>query len=869
VAPLESGLRVIAERHGTAPLVSIGTTVRVGAGNDPPGKEGLAHLVEHLTYLSRPGKQRAYREHLRSLGATFNGATTHDLTTFWTVGSKEALPMMLQLEAWRLARTLVGVSAADLRREKQVVLHEIRQATVSVRPVERVLEAMFPGGHPLSRPIAGTAASLGRIRLSDAEAFVRRHYTPNAATIVIAGDVEFDEIKKMLGMWPAELLFGPRGPGGPRVEPLAVIERQLPPGDWAAAPSRAPVTLRGPFASGELSLAWPLPPGFTAQDGLMALAAARLQHVLGSPVSARFLPMLRLSVLVLSVPIAERDDPEAVRDRLLERLEQVWPAPLGRLDMERLRWATVTAYLRQVADPAAYTPFKAWVASAAGPMTGVKEFVTAFAGINDDDVVAFGRKWLSRDRLATVRTSPEDRRVGFTAETVSLHGADGTARDSKAEGAAFDADDLSDARLTNAIRSPRLQGVPTFQLRNGLRVYTVSGAGAGLFTEIRLRFPGGELAGRPAGSAGWALRLGHSTCAPDDRFHAVGGVWRHVMDANWAEVSATVLSGNLETGIAGLADQVRCLAIAAGSFERLPALLEARGAALAPEMQQLFAAGKLWRELYRGHPFAEMAAPGQAARLEHPRRDEMESLLHSLHRPERAVLIVQGDASADEVRPPAEQYLSSWAPAAGPPPPVPAAPPGPVGRKVILVDRPDWDQASVTVGCRLRDVSPRDHALLGLLESLLASRVLALRERWAASYGVHASVMSPFGAAAHATITGYIEQAKVATSVRRLLDVLAELGNGRLPPRDFLEARWDSGRRFQLRFAHPARRASAIAEAAMRGWPLAAWDDYPQALAATRPADLGPLLAPCAGKEIVTVVGPAARLRPQLDGIRR
>jgi hypothetical protein len=61
-----------------------------------------------------------------------------------------------------------------------------------------------------------------------------------------------------------------------------------------------------------------------------------------------------------------------------------------------------------------------------------------------------------------------------------------------------------------------------------------------------------------------------------------------------------------------------------------------------------------------------------------------------------------------------------------------------------------------------------------------------------------------------------------------------------------------------LRFATPENRAHALTEAAMRGWPLSRWDDYPAALAATRPADIQRLLGPCVGREVMTVVAPPA-----------
>jgi zinc protease len=879
VAPLESGLRVIVESDPRAPVVAIGTTYRVGASSDPPGREGLAHLVEHLTFLSRPGDEREYREHLRNLATSFNGATSADFTTFWTLGNKDDLPAMMQLEAWRLARTLVGVSEAQFRKEKQVVLNEIRQTAVQVRPLERVVQAMFSTGHPLARPVAGTAESLARIELSDAVELVRRRYTPNACTIVIAGDVDVEQVKKMLGMWPAQVLFGPRGPGGPKIEPRAVSEGR-PSADAAPGrPRRSPVTLRGPFAAARLFLGWALPPGFGEDDALMRLAAARLQHLLrrpadpgrngdqGPPVSVTFLPMLRTSVLLLSAALPEGEDPAAARDRLLARMERVWPQELPAMDMSRLRWLAAMAHARQSEDAVSDAPFKAQFMSATATLPLARAFLERLVDVTDERIRTFGSRWFARDRVGTVRALPAEADAGFSAETVRLHGADGTARDRQEETGPFDESGWSDARVRSAIRSPRLKEVPMFQLPSGLRVYLpASPRGLAPLAHLLFRFPGGELGVQPPGAAGWALRLAHSECDQDGRLLPLGVGWRHSMDTSWAQASVSVLPGNLASGLAGLAAQVRCLRISQPAFASLPRQLEGRRAGRAPEKQQLFAQGKLWRELYPGHPFAELAAPNPT-RLTSLTREHLEARLRGLHRPEQAVLVAYGDVSPADVRRLSEEHLTAgWEPADAPPPgSVPAAPPGPSGRKLMLVDRPDWKQALVTIGCRLGDLGESGPAALDVLESLLARKVLALRERWAASYGIQAAVATPFGSATHATLTGYIQEAQVASSLRRLLGVLDDLGRQDLAARDFFEARWDSGRRFMLRFATPENRAHALTEAAMRGWPLSRWDDYPAALAATRPADIQRLLGPCVGKEIMTVVGPARRLKPQLD----
>ena len=278
-----------------------------------------------------------YWDILKRTGGFFNASTSWDFTTYYTTAHKDQLELMMRLEAWRMMNTVGGVTPEVFNTEREVVRNELRQrweTTAGNKMFDLLFDSLYPVGHPLRRPIGGTHESLTASKLEHAQAFVKEHYRPDNATITIVGDVDTEEVKRLLGTWPAELLFGPEGPRAQRSSRAR---------EWASG-SAPPVPAAGQHQAGPAQGAdrprrcccWPgrCRPGCGARTRWPTFAASRLNLALGAldlreeddimGAGAFSMALADSSVMVMMADLRPWADPEKARKRLLDVLVHAW-----------------------------------------------------------------------------------------------------------------------------------------------------------------------------------------------------------------------------------------------------------------------------------------------------------------------------------------------------------------------------------------------------------------------------------------------------------------------------------------------------------------------------------------------------------------
>lgn len=209
-AVLPNGLVVILAPDPTATGVAVWTTFRAGALRDPPGKTGLAHLVEHLVF-SGGTPETDYAALLESRQARhLNAETGFAAMTFEVIVPPEELPVALWVMAERLATRAPRIDARDVDRERRVVVQERSLRRVDApygHADEQLLRRIYAGPHPLRGGVIGIPEELASVGPDDVHAFVERYLVPSNAVLVLCG--RFDPpvaralVARTLGALPA------------------------------------------------------------------------------------------------------------------------------------------------------------------------------------------------------------------------------------------------------------------------------------------------------------------------------------------------------------------------------------------------------------------------------------------------------------------------------------------------------------------------------------------------------------------------------------------------------------------------------------------------------------------------------------------
>jgi len=226
---LDNGLEAVVIEDHRAPVVVHMLWYRAGAADEPPGKSGIAHFLEHLLFKGTDEMEAGeFSAVVEANGGSDNAFTSWDYTAYFQRVAADRLELMMKMEADRMRD--LRLTEADAATERDVILEE-RNQRVDNDPgalfAEQRRAALFLN-HPYGVPIIGWRHEMEGLTLEDALAFYRTNYAPNNAVLVVAGDVDPDAVREM-----AERHYGPLAPTpglGPRLrptEPPQLAERRI------------------------------------------------------------------------------------------------------------------------------------------------------------------------------------------------------------------------------------------------------------------------------------------------------------------------------------------------------------------------------------------------------------------------------------------------------------------------------------------------------------------------------------------------------------------------------------------------------------------------------------------------------------------
>ncbi len=273
---LDNGLEVVVVPDRRAPVVTHMVWYKVGGADEPQGKSGIAHFLEHLMFKGTdkiPAGE--FSKIVARLGGQDNAFTAQDITAYFQRVAKEKLPQVMSMEADRMAN--LRLDEKEVLTERKVILEE-RRSRVDNDPASLLQEQMMAAlyvAHPYHTPVIGWETEIKQLTRADALAFYKRFYAPNNAILVVTGDVEPEEVMALAKDTYGRLPASPEA-GKPRVrpaEPEPLTERR--------------VILRDGRVGKATFERYYLAPSFTTASGREGEALQLLARIVGSSNTSR------------------------------------------------------------------------------------------------------------------------------------------------------------------------------------------------------------------------------------------------------------------------------------------------------------------------------------------------------------------------------------------------------------------------------------------------------------------------------------------------------------------------------------------------------------------------------------------------------
>ena len=414
---LANGLNVILHQDKTVPVVAVNVWYHVGSANEKPGRTGFAHLFEHLMFEgSKNVKEGQFDILLEAAGANNNGSTTNDRTNYVIDVPTNALELALYLESDRMGYLLDAMPPEQVNSQRDVVKNERRQSYEN-RPYGMASleldKMLWPAGHPYSWPVIGHMEDLTAASQQDVVEFFKRYYAPNNASLVIAGDIEFDRTRALVEKWFNEL------PRGPAVEPVA------PPPAMLTQVKRQTITDQ--VSLPRLYLAWITPRYFSPGDATLDLVSSILTGGKNSRLYKRlvyedqiaqdvssFQSSSALGSSYLIIATARRGRTAAELQKAIdEEIDRLRREPPDAREMQRALNQIEASFYRRMERVGGFSgkadQLNSYYFAGGGP-DFFAEDLARYTSLTASDLQAAIVKWLPRDRRVELIVEPEEKK---------------------------------------------------------------------------------------------------------------------------------------------------------------------------------------------------------------------------------------------------------------------------------------------------------------------------------------------------------------------------------------------------------------------------------------------------------------------------
>ena len=214
---LENGLHVILHKDNSAPVISTSVMYLVGSKEEKEGRTGFAHFFEHVLFTgSKNIKEGEWDKIVNSNGGFYNANTGHDRTYYYNNFPSNKLELTLWIESERMLHPIITDKA--IKTQQEVVKEEKRLS--ENRPYGNLFQVVSENlfqVHPYKSFIIGSMEDLDAASVEDYQEFNEKFHVPNNAALIIAGDIDINNTKKLVEKYFSEI---PRGKDIPRDYPM-------------------------------------------------------------------------------------------------------------------------------------------------------------------------------------------------------------------------------------------------------------------------------------------------------------------------------------------------------------------------------------------------------------------------------------------------------------------------------------------------------------------------------------------------------------------------------------------------------------------------------------------------------------------------
>jgi len=738
---LDNGLTLLVHEDHKAPIATVNIWYHVGSKNEHEGITGFAHLFEHLMFNGSENYQGEWFLPMEKAGGTdLNGTTWFDRTNYFQTVPVPALDMVLWMESDRMGHFVGAITQEGLDEQRSVVQNEKRQG--DNRPYGKAgyiqLEGMFPEGHPYRWSTIGSMEDLNAATLEDVTHWFETYYGASNAVLVVAGDVNPDEIFERVKYY-----FGDIAPGPALNKPERWIAKRT---------ESSRDRMYDEVAQARISKSWNTP-SFGEEDAVYLEIAAEIlagsknsllykrlvyEDQIASSVSAMQLPLEIAGIFEVEayakpgVPLSQIET--AINEEMAEFLRR---GPT-RDQLERVKtsyFASLIRGLEKVGGFRGKAQLLATYETYVGDASLYKRDLEIFENATANNVRDAARRWLSSgDHNLEV--------IPRAKYQVAEEGADRSQLPGPGEAPELDFPEIQDYQLENGIRVLQVQ-------RGDLPVVSVS-----------LQFDAGYSADPQdqLGAAGlMSAMLDEGTENYDAlefaaRAEELGAVISSGSSLDTSSIGLSALSVNLEDSLELLKEAILNPSFDESELERLRSNWLDQIAREKTEPYSL-ALRNLPPLLYGdNHPYGiPFTGSGTEESISALTADQLRAFHRTWIRPDNAQIVVVGNLSREEIEPLLNNEFGDWDAPDIERPAKELFPVDPVEETVIyLMDKPGSPQSLVIGGHLLPPNQDEDREELDMAVRILGGNFNArlnmnLREDKGWAYGARASATSAVG----------------------------------------------------------------------------------------------------------------------------